>query len=302
MWFILSVSALLFWSGSDLFSKIGCQDEKDRYSPLKMLTAVGLVMGIHALAEILFFGTKINFEIIIAYLPVSLLYISSMAIGYLGLRYIELSVSSPICNSSGALVAIISFIFFGFKNVTAFGVLSVLLVVIGVVGIGIVEMLEDEDLREKRQKNANRKYTKSIFAVLIPVLYCLLDAIGTFADNRVLERIPEDSANAAYELTFFTVGVIAFIYTAFVKKKKFTFSAEKPKYIGAIFETFGQFAYIYAIADTKHLYLSAPTISAYCVLSVLWGRIFLKEKLSFSHYLMIGITVLGIVLLGILDI
>lgn len=45
-------------------------------------------------------------QIIMTYLPVSLLYIISMAMGYIGLRYIELSISSPICNSSGALVAI----------------------------------------------------------------------------------------------------------------------------------------------------------------------------------------------------
>ena len=39
-------------------------------------------------------------------------------------------------------------------------------------------------------------------------------------------------------------------------------------------------------------------ISAYCVLSVLWSRIFLKEKLSTLHYLAIAVTIAGIVLLG----
>ena len=34
-------------------------------------------------------------QIIVTYLPVSLLYILSMALGYMGLRYIELSISSP---------------------------------------------------------------------------------------------------------------------------------------------------------------------------------------------------------------
>ena len=45
MWFWLSLIALLCWSGSDLFSKIGCQSETDKYSHLKMVTAVGVVMG-----------------------------------------------------------------------------------------------------------------------------------------------------------------------------------------------------------------------------------------------------------------
>mgnify|MGYP005938377419 CR=1 FL=1 len=99
MWLWLSLTALLCWSGSDLFSKIGCRDGSDRYSHLKMVIAVGVVMGLHAAFEIFVGGTAISWSVIWTYLPVSLLYISSMALGYLGLRYIELSVSSPICKN-----------------------------------------------------------------------------------------------------------------------------------------------------------------------------------------------------------
>ena len=86
MWFWFSLIALICWSGSDLFSKIGCQDADDKYSHLKMVMAVGLVMGLHAAYEIFINGTEINGSIILTYLPVSLLYISSMTIGYIGLR------------------------------------------------------------------------------------------------------------------------------------------------------------------------------------------------------------------------
>ena len=108
MWFWLSLIALLCWSGSDLFSKIGCQGEDDHLAHLKMVIAVGTVMGLHAAFEIFVGGTEISWSIIWTYLPVSLLYIGSMTLGYLGLRYIELSISSPICNSSGALVAVMT--------------------------------------------------------------------------------------------------------------------------------------------------------------------------------------------------
>ena len=57
------------------------------------IMAVGVVMGIHAAYEIFVGGTEINLSIMLTYLPVSLLYIGSMALGYLGLRYIELSIS-----------------------------------------------------------------------------------------------------------------------------------------------------------------------------------------------------------------
>ena len=261
MWFWFSLIALICWSGSDLFSKIGCQDADDKYSHLKMVMAVGLVMGLHAAYEIFINGTEINGSIILTYLPVSLLYISSMTIGYIGLRYIELSISSPICNSSGALVAV----------------------------------------RAARQQASNHRYAKSALALILPVIYCLLDALGTFADSRVLETLNEDSANCAYELTFLLAGIVCFVYVVLIKKSRLVPKREGPKYAGAVCETAGQFAYIYALADTEHVALAAPIISAYCVASVLWSRIFLKEKLSWKHYAMIALVVAGIVILGIYD-
>ena len=303
MWFWFAVIALLCWSGSDLFSKIGCQDEKDKYSHLKMVTAVGIVMGLHAAYEIFIGGVEINIDIILTYLPVSALYIVSMAVGYLGLRYIELSISSPICNSSGAIVAVLTIITVGIGDeVPPVALVAVALVCIGVIGLGFTEANEDEELRRARQDASNRHYAKSWIAIFIPIVYCLLDALGTFADSRVLEIINEDSANVAYELTFLVVGIVCAVYVLGVKKQKLIPKREAPKYTGAIFETAGQFAYIYALADTAHAALAAPMISAYCVASVVWSRIFLKEKLSLKHYASILLVVAGIVILGILDI
>ena len=301
MWFWLAIAALICWSGSDLFSKIGCADARDKYSHLKMVTAVGVVMGLHACYEIFIGGTEISLSIIITYLPVSILYILSMTIGYIGLRYIELSISSPICNSSGALVAVLCLITGGISSVVPMQLVATALVCIGVVGLGIVEANEDDELRKARQDASNYKYAKSWLAIALPVIYCLLDALGTFADSIVLETLNEDSANVAYELTFLLCGIVCFIYAVVIKKDRLVFKAEAPKYCGAIFETAGQFAYIYAIADSEHVAMAAPIISAYCAASVLWSRIFLKEKLSWKHYLMIGIVVVGIVILGVCD-
>ena len=303
MWFTFAVIALLCWSGSDLFSKIGCQDAGDKYSHLKMVTAVGVVMGLHACYEIFIGGVEINGHILLTYLPVSMLYILSMAIGYLGLRYIELSISSPICNSSGAIVAVLTFATAGIsEDLPPVALVAVALVCIGVIALGFTEANEDEELRRARQDASNHHYAKSWIAILIPIIYCLLDALGTFADSRVLEVLDEDSANVAYELTFLIVGALCAIYVLGIKKQKLIARQEAPKYTGAVFETIGQFFYIYALADSEHVAFAAPIISSYCVASVLWSRIFLKEKLSKKHYLSIALVVAGIVILGILDI
>ena len=149
MWFWLAIIALLCWSVSDLFSKIGCRDGRDKYNPLKMVIAVGVVMGLHAAYEIFVGGAVVTWHVIWTYLPVSLLYIGSMTLGYVGLRYIELSISSPICNSSGALVAVLCLItgtldesITGSMRYLVIG--AVALVCIGAVGLGIVESTEDD--------------------------------------------------------------------------------------------------------------------------------------------------------------
>ena len=303
MWFWFAVIALLCWSGSDLFSKIGCRDSNDRNSYLKMVFAVGVVMGLHAIYGIAFNGIEINGHIILTYLPVSLLYILSMAIGYLGLRFIELSISSPICNSSGAIVAILIIATGGLeKGYSVPALLAVALVCIGVTGLGITEAREDEELRRERQKASNYFYSKSAVAILIPVIYCILDALGTFADAKVLETLDEDSANAAYELTFLAAGVICGIVVFLIKKEKPSVRRSIPRFVGAAFETVGQFFYIYALADSSHVAYAAPIISSYCVVSVLWSRMLLKEKLSMKHYICLLLVIAGIVIMGILDI
>lgn len=114
-----------------------------------------------------------------------------------------------------------------------------MLVCIGVIGLGIVEAHEDDELRAARQQAANRRYAKSALAIILPVLYCVLDALGTFADSRVLETLDEDSANCAYELTFLVAAVVCFIYVVIIKRQKLVPRREAPKYTGAIFETAG---------------------------------------------------------------
>ena len=299
-WFWFSVITLLCWSGSDFFSKIGCRDASDKYSQFKMVMAVGLVMGLHAMYEIFVNGVVINLDVILTYLPVSLLYIGSMTLGYVGLRYIELSISSPICNASGALVAVIAIVSGTAEPMEAPQYLAIVLACAGVIGLGFVEANEDEVLRAARQEESNYKYAKSWLALALPIAYCLLDAAGTFADDLVLETLNEDSANVAYELTFLAAGIVCFVYTVIIKKQKLVPKLEGPKYLGAVFETAGQFTYIMALASGEAA-LAAPIISSYCMASVLWSRLFLKEKLSVKHYICIAITFAGILIMGIYD-
>ena len=296
MWFWLAIAAMLCWSGSDLFSKIGSRPD-DKYSHWKMVMAVGLVMGVHAIVTMLG-GVKVTLQDIVHYLPASSMYILSMVLGYVGLRYIELSISSPICNSSGAVASLLCFIFLG-QKLSGLQTVAVIMVCVGVVLMGFVEANEDQQLKLERQKRENISYTRSALALILPIAYCLIDGLGTFADTVILEHMDEEVANTAYELTFLLMGLISFVYVVLIKKQPLTVRREGPKLLGAVYETAGQFAYVFAIA--ANAIAAAPIISSYCLASVLWSRIFLKEKLSWKHYACILLAAAGIIILGVLD-
>lgn len=48
--------------------------------------------------------------------------------------------------------------------------------------------------------------------------------------------------------------------------------------------------------------MSLSIMLTYLPVSVLWGRIFLKEKLSKKHYAAICLTGLGIIIMGVFDV
>lgn len=324
MYFIFALVALFAWSGSDLFSKLGTS-QKDKNSHWHVIFAVGVVMGIHAVITIIF-GSFIDpdntpswiLSVIysdfkpmdfVRYAPIAFIYLAAMVVGYVGLRYIELSVSSPICNSSGSLALVICLIF-GWATLNGGSIAGVVLVTLGIISLGIVEYRESDEVKLARQDGSNFKYTKSLWAILIPIIYLFMDAMGTVGDQLVSElelfNMSEYASNTAFEFTSLCFAIFAFLYVKLIKKEKFfSFGVENGEdkllkrnlILGAICETVGQIFYMSVMFSDFDA--GMPMISAYCVLSVVWSRIFLKEKLSYKHYIAIALTFAGIILLGI---
>jgi len=300
MWFLFALLTTIAWGSADLFYKKG-SDSNDKYSHIKIVIMVGLVMGIHGLWYMLSNGIQFAPFQLIYYFPVSLCYILSMTIGYIGLRYIELSISSPIQNSSGAVTAILLFLFFR-QNLGWLEILAIIIISTGIFAIAVLEKKkEDEELALNNVK-IDPKYQISFLAILLPIMYCFINGLGTFADGIYLDElslISENDALLAYEFTFFICAVIAYIYYTVIKKQKFNFIKERDKGFAAIFETIGQFFYVFAMSGNA--IISAPLISAYSIVSIILSRIFLKEKLSKKQYAIILYVIAGIVMLGISD-
>ena len=283
-------------------------------------------MGIHAIYEVTFGGVPLSFNDIIVYLPASALYILSMVIGYVGLRYIELSISSPICNCSGAFALIMNIAYFGVKWVEDDSdaiflngpiICGAVFIIIGIISLGIVDYFEDSETRALRQSASNRKYSKSVLAILLPVMYCVLDSLGTFVDTIIAdnycamleqggksaeeaELLCGDVLNTAYEFTWLFMAAIFAVYVFVVKKEKIDFKFDGIKTIGGICETVGQVFYMMVVVSEYKVGL--VIISAYCAVSFIWSRLFLKEKLSAKHYLALAAIFIGIFILGFYDV
>ena len=300
-WLFFSIATALLWGTAELFYKKGAQPG-EKYSHLKICVCVGAVMGLHAIFTLL--TQDINYDPInlLVYLPVSLLYIISMAFSYFGMRFLEESISDPIENTSGAICSLLCVIFLK-ESLTPLSVIAILVIVIGVLGVGFLEN-KGETLRKKRLG------TKlAIVAFCMPFVYALLDAFGSFVDIfylddfastpliGVTEDTIEDVANTSYELTFALFALGLFI---FMKAKKVKFGPipqHKDKILAAVFETAGQFTYVYALSGNGAI--AAPIISSVCIVSLLLSRIFLKEKLSWKTYVFIAIVIIGILLLAV---
>ncbi len=330
-WFIFALICLLGWGFADLFYKKNT-DNDDRYSHLKIAVWVGLVMGVCAFgflpfSETLKNGSAADFAVnAVKYLPASLGYIISMVIGYAGLRYLELSIVSPVQNASGALSAIAMSVFFIITSQNAlesisdetgftFGSISgipllnnililcgILVIVVGVILLAVVEQKLSKG--EAENPKENRKYRFGALALIFPILYCVFDTLGTAADGIILDEesglgLGEIDVIILYGLTFFIAGIAAWIFLWIKEKKPYNpFSVkERGKGIAAVCEEFGQIFYVYAMAAKP--VLAAPMVASYCIVSLLLSHIFLKEKLKASQYACVFSVIVGILMLGI---
>ena len=301
MWLFFTLATTLLWGIAELFYKKGSH-ENEKYDHLRVCIMVGAVMGIHAIFTLL--TSDINYDPmnLIAYLPVSLCYIVSMACSFFGIRFIEESLSDPIENTSGAMCSLLCVIILG-ETIDPIIWVAIAIIVIGIVGVSYAERTSSIKRRERLGKKL------AVIAFAMPFCYAIIDALGSFLDIYFLEMetspligVDAESielvANVSYELTFAICGAILFAFMKF-KGVKFELPKQKDKAIAAVCETAGQLTYVYAMSGNGAI--AAPIISCVCVVSLLLSRIFLKEKLTKKQYIFISIIIFGVIMLGILE-
>ena len=301
MWLIFTLATTLLWGLAELFYKKGSHEER-KYDHLRVCVLVGVVMGLHTVFTLLTSDITYDPMNLIAYLPVSLCYILSMACSFFGIRFIEESLADPIENTAGAMCSLMCVIFLGDRIPPAVWA-AIAIITVGIIGVSYVENSADVNRKQRLGKRL------AIVAFAMPFCYAIIDALGSFLDIIFLEMetsplvgVTEESielvANLSYEFTWAICALILFLFMQW-KRVKFELPKQKDKVLAAVCETAGQLTYVYAMSGNGAI--AAPILSSVCVVSLLLSRIFLKEKLTKKQYIFIGIIIVGILMLAVLE-
>ena len=301
MWLVFTLITTLLWGVGELFYKKGSHEDR-RYDHLRVCVLVGAIMGIHAVFTLVTADMTYDPMNLIAYLPVSLCYILSMACSFFGIRFLEESLVDPIENTSGAMCSLLCVLILG-ESIALEVWVAILVILIGILGVSYAE--RSAEVNRKQRLGAKL----AVVAFAMPFCYAFIDALGSFLDIFFLEMetspligVTEENielvANVSYELTFAIVGLVLWIYMM-IKGVRFELSKQRDKTIAAVCETAGQLTYVYAMSGNGAI--AAPILSCVCVVSLLLSRVFLKEKLTKKQYMFIGIIIVGILMLAVLE-
>lgn len=301
MWLLFATITVLLWGTSEtIFKKVSTQE---RNSVLKLISYNGIILGICALIFMIVTRTKIEINMIITYLPIAIIYITSMFCTYKAMTLVKVSILSPLQNSSCAITTMLC-IFLLKQEVNLPKIIAIIVIIICMI---ILSINKDETLRlesgnkEEDEKNAKKAYLLYLKGIGFALGYWLLDGIASYMDDYTLEAdLSAEQVIIAYSFIYAIVGIVCSIILKIKEKdyKIINVKENKLKLIGTFVETAGQYTYIYTYAFGDAA-LASPYVAAYSIVTVILSRIFLKEKLNKKQYVLIGLILAGMITLSI---
>jgi uncharacterized membrane protein len=295
MWLVFAALTVLSWGSSDVFFKKSMRGIE--HNEIKLLVYNGITLAIFGFAYMVFERKSILyiFDCMYRYFPIAILYILSMPAYYKALEMIKISIASPIANSSCLLTFLLCIFFLG-QYVTYLQLTAIILIISSMIFLSINDKSED-DVEKERVKN-KKPLLIYIIGILFALAYFALDGVASFLDEYVLEyNMEESEIIIAFSFIYFIIGVMAYFYGK-IKFKDFKIELDKYKAIGTIFETLGEYTYVYALASGNASIIS-PFIASYSAVSIILSRIFLREKLRLQQYIFVSLIMVGIVILSL---
>ena len=312
IWVILTVVSVAIWGLADMLSKKGTEPE-DPFSHIRFVICTGVAMLVFTPFFRAFSESGASLPQLLEQYPVFLLitlaYVVSLLLSFFSFRHLEASVASPLCNTSAAMILLMLLAFYLFSGrrrgvlelLTPLNVLASLLVCGGVIAVGIVRSGEEEQLQERREL-----VQYGAAAILFPLMSAFFDALESVGDSLMVDAeagagIGSIDYMRLWAATYLLICIPLWIYLLVKEKKAYQPFSKKEglKLASGLAEVTAYTLYILAL-EREPFFVSFLS-STYCVFSILFCRVFLKEKLSKGQYLCIAVIIAGLALFGIAE-
>jgi drug/metabolite transporter (DMT)-like permease len=293
MWVLFSVLTVLAWGTSEtIFKRSSDGDER---SVARLLAYNGVVYGIsgviYMVINYVFRGVSFDPSSIIKYAPIAGTYILSMFFYYHAMARAKISIISPIVNTSCVVTVLLSvFILRQYPNTLQ--IAAIIVIICSIVGLSVVEGGAFVKTSETKLKSV------FITGLMFAFGYFICDGVASFMDEYALEdTLDESDVLVAYALIYMFIGLLCFVYLK-VTDKTYKFSIDRLKLVGTLFETAGQYTFIYALG-TGMASVVSPFIASYSAVTIILSRVFLKEKLKPAQYVCVIVIIAGLIALSL---
>ena len=305
IWLVLVVMAILAWTGTSLFYKLGVRDTNEKYICLKYSVCVGLVFFVIALFYLITRDEPFSiWESAVRFWPMTLfglIYAVCNTITFKGYVYNEATVESPVERiSSGISTILLIIVFLALGRADSISDLLTPLKGAGILVILVCMILLAAVRNRAQRKNAQGKsarwMTLGLGTLIFPVLFSIVDGVETIVTGVCLDTtygfaMPEGDGIIIIGMEYAAFALGFWIYILLKEKKPYNpFTRHSaPRILGALSDNVGIVFYAYAMAMNS--VSTDPLIAVYPVFVMIGGRIFMKERVSVSQY----IFLLGIV-------
>lgn len=311
-WLVLTLLSLIAWALVDVLSKyVSTEDDPDAHLELIIIVGLFLLPTLFSSLGESESGLSI-LQIIWKYkiwIVVPLCYILDLWGSFFPLKYLEISIVSPVVNTAGVVsVIVLLCYYFATGSIDSIHdvlnnrtIIGMVIITIGLVALGYVQ--EKQAGKELAEKPKDKWYRYGAIALIIPILAALFEGMEGILAGIVLDPerglgVGENDYWILYSVVCIASAVVIWIYL-FIKNKKpynpFRLR-EWPKYVLAILEVVAESWWLSAMADEP--LIVAFLSCTYCVFTVIFSRVLLKEKMTKPQYICVTLVIIGIIIVG----
>lgn len=304
-WLAVVAMAITCWSTTSLLYKAGVPKEKEEHICLKFSVCIGIVFFVIALVYLIIREEPFTiWESAVRFWPMTVfgfIYAIVNTFSFKGYIYNEAAVQSPVEGISGGTSTVLLIVVYlamgrvasASELLTPLRTAGILIILISIIVLSIVRNRINRNKPEYKKK---KWISRGLGTLIFPIIFAVIDALETIVtgvclDNKYGFAMPEGDSIiiVGMEYAIFAVGCWIYIY---LKEKKvynpFT-KKSAPRILGAVADNIGVVFYSYAMAMNS--VSTDPLLAVYPIFSMIGARVFMKEKLSKSQYiLLIGIV------------